>query len=208
VELVLAVDGRMSASAIDARLRSADGVSAVIALDYWALAAAPLPADVHIALLDPPTCPEDDAAVRAAAAGRWLHVLWGDEEAEVAAAASADEWDLRAAAARVWRALSDGSERRFGPALDRVLLDTGGPIHPPRIVARALRALHEIGLIEVTDDAVRVRPGVGRRELGESPTGRMCAGRLDAAARRCTRWRDIPVPGARSPLVARDIVHT
>lgn len=208
VEMVLAVDGRMSPSAIDARLRSADGVSAVIALDYAALAAAPLPPDVHIALLDPPTCPGQDAALREAAAGRWVHVLWGDEEAEVAAAAARDEWELRAVAAHVWRALSDGDEHQFGPALDGLLLGAEGPIRPPRVVARALRALSEVGLIEVTGDAVRARPDGGRRDLASSPTARMCAERLDAAAARCAQWGSIEVPRALSPLVARDIVHT
>ncbi|MFP5450943.1 MAG: single-stranded-DNA-specific exonuclease RecJ [Thermoleophilia bacterium] len=208
VELVLAVDGRMSATAVDARLRTADGVSSVIALDYAALAAAPLPADIHLALLDPPTCPEHDAALRAAAAGRWLHVLWGEEDAEVAAAAARDEWRVRDAAAHVWRALGDGAERPFGAGLDRLLLGSEGPIRPPRIVARAMRALVEVGLLVVAGDTVCGRPDAGRRDLGESPTARMCADRLDAALVRCAAWQGIEVPRAGSLLVTRDIVHT
>jgi single-stranded-DNA-specific exonuclease len=208
VEMVLAVDGRMSAAAIEARMRAAEGMSAVIALDYAALAAAPLPSDVHVALLDPPTCPEHDAALGGAVGGRWLHVLWGEDDAEVAAAAADDEWQARAAAARVWRALGDGVPRAFGPELDRLLLGAEGPIRPPRIVARAMRVLWEVGLLEIVGASVRARTDVGRRDLGESPTARMCAERLEAARARCAGWTRIEVPRARSRPAARDIVHT
>ncbi len=181
VEIACVVDSRLHPQAAARRLADIRAASAFVALDYETLAGADLPPGVHLVLLDPPAGPHQALAVRRAAAGRWLHLVWGDDDVDVALAAAHDEWELRPAAAAIWRALRDGGPCAWGPAADRALLGLGVPgrPRPPRIAARALAALCEIGLATADADGVRALEGTGRRDLGEAPTQRACRVRLD-----------------------------
>jgi hypothetical protein len=51
----------------------------------------------------------------------------------------------------------------------------------PRVAARALAVLAEIGLVEVGDDGVRPAVDPERRELDASPLYRACRARLEEA---------------------------
>ncbi|HMM49053.1 MAG TPA: single-stranded-DNA-specific exonuclease RecJ [Miltoncostaeaceae bacterium] len=208
VEVFDALDGRLDPEEISARLKRASGRPALLILDYAALAVGALPADLHLAVLDPPTDPFQDAALAGGAARRWLHLLWGDDEAQVAAAVARDEWDLRPTAAGIWRALGAAPAHRFGDELDALLLGSHGPVRPVRIVARALRALEEAGLI--THDSERVRPLAveGRVDLGATPTGRACADLLEGALARCADARTIRTPAAGNRVAGRGIVNS
>ena len=70
---------------------------------------------------------------------------------------------------------------RGGPTSRRVLLGDGPTARPPRVAARALRVLAEVGLVEVGEDGVRAAPDPARRDLDESALYRACRERLDEA---------------------------
>lgn len=203
VEVVCAVDCRMDPAEAARRVRALHGVPAVLVIDHVRLADVALPPDMHLAVLDPPAGPQQVAALARAGAGRWVHALWGPDEVEVALAAAEAEWTLRPLAAAAWRALGAGGP--LDAAMERALLWVADdlPLRPAHAVARALRALAEVGLVEITATHVRPAPGAARADLAEAPTHARAVARLDAARAHLagclegSAWAQVAPPGAR-----------
>jgi len=181
VEVAVLGGSRCDPGALAARLALARGVPALLMLDYARLAEVEPPEGMHLVLVDPPSGPEEAGWAAARAAGRWLHVVWGEAETALALRVAEDEWELRPAATAFWTGLRDGAMWEWGPRLERVLLGDGPASRPPRVAARALRVLSEIALVEVGEGGVRAVPDPARRELDESPLYRACQARLAEA---------------------------
>ncbi len=81
----------------------------------------------------------------------------------------------------IWTGLRDGVARPWGDELERILLGGGEVSRPPRVAARALTVLAEIGLVEVGEAGVRAVPDPPRRELDGSARYRSCQVRLEAS---------------------------
>lgn len=163
VEVAVLGGDRCGRAALAARLATAANRPALILVDYDVLSEITLPDDVHIALVDPPVDPTQAAWVTAHAADRWLHLLWGDEEVAFALKMAERRWDVRAAAAEIWRALRDGDHHPWGTALDGLLLGTEGTMRPPLAVVNAVVALGQIGLLQVDATGIAALPGTGAR---------------------------------------------
>ena len=181
VEVAVLGGGRCDADALRARLAQARDRPAFVLVEYASLPQIDLPNGLHIALVDPPADAETAAWARASAAGRWLHLLWGDEEAAFALAAAERDLELRPVAADIWRALPDGAELPWGPQLDRALLGDADPVRSPLAVGRALTALAEIGRIAIAPSGVRRLPCGEGPNLDCAPTAVASRERLEAA---------------------------
>lgn len=210
VEVAAVIDDRMSRDAVRARLDAMAGVSAFLVMDHATLGWAGVPDEVHVVVLDPPSCAEEAAAMLSAADDRWLHLVWGEEDIAATLRAAEDAHDVRASAAAAWRALRDGAPRAWGDELDRAVLGgaAGGAIRVPQLAARGLAALAEVGLMEVDDTGVRALPDAGRRDLADAPTARTHARRLDEARAFLEGAADLDLTAGAEVLVARGIVRT
>ncbi len=178
LEVAVLAGGRCDPGAMAARIALARGVRALLMIDYARLAEVEPPEGMHLVLVDPPASAEDAAWAAARAAGRWLHLTWGEPETELALAVAEEEWELRPTAAAIWTGLRDGVHRPWSPDLERVLLGDGPAIRRPRVAARALRVLAEVGLVEIGPDGVRAAADPARRQLTESALYRACRERL------------------------------
>jgi hypothetical protein len=179
-EVAVLAGGRCDPGAMAARLARARGVPALVMVDYHRLAEVDPPAGMHLALVDPPASPADAAWADHRSAGRWLHLLWSGADADLALRVAEEEWELRPAVTALWRALRAGP-LPWGPALEEALLGDGPATRPPRVAARALGVLAELGLAEVDEWGVRPAPDPARRELDASPLYRACRARLEEA---------------------------
>jgi single-stranded-DNA-specific exonuclease len=104
----------------------------------------------HVAFVDPPFTTRMWGAVVGGAPDAWVHALWGPAEAETAARFREGELALDAVMRRVWRALDAGSGR-FDEPLEQELLEGGTRLAPLGVVAAALRALRQSGLLVVEE---------------------------------------------------------
>lgn len=181
VEVAVLGGARCDADALTTRLAEARDRSALVLVEYASLPEIDLPDGLHLALVDPPADPSAAEWARAHASGRWLHLLWGDEECAFAAAAVERELELRPVAADIWRALPADVEVPWGPHLDRVLLGDTDPMRSPAAAARALAALAEIGRIVIGPSGVRRTPEGDGPGLESAPTAELSRQRLDAA---------------------------
>jgi hypothetical protein len=102
----------------------------------------------HVVLLDPPPSAAAYTAAVAAAGQAWVHALWGPAEARFAETVQAAGPGLDQEMRRVWRALSAGPGR-FDDALEQELVETDPFLRPVGVLASALRALREAGLLGV-----------------------------------------------------------
>ncbi|MEQ8833193.1 MAG: single-stranded-DNA-specific exonuclease RecJ [Miltoncostaeaceae bacterium] len=211
VEVACALDCRAGADHAAERIRALHGVPALLVIDHHLLGRVDLPPDMHLAVLDPPADAVQAAALARAGAGRWVHALWGPDDVELALAAARAEWTLRPRATDVWRALvAAGGRLDGGEALDAALLPggaPGAPLRPAHVVARALRALAEVGLVRIEAGAVWRVEGAPKADLAAAPTCVRAEARLvDAVA-----WLDACMGGPAARLVApaglRGIVH-
>lgn len=211
VEVACALDCRVGAAHAAERLRALTGVPALIVLDHHQLARVELPPGLHLAVLDPPADAEQAAALARAGAGRWVHALWGPDDVALALAAARAEWTIRPAAALAWRAIEGAGGHLDGAdAVDRALLaaaSEGGPIRPAPLVARALRALEEVGLVLLGEDGVRLVEGAPRADLSRAPTCARAALRLGAAEAWLQGRIDGPLGRVVAPAGERGIVH-
>ncbi|MBJ7455562.1 MAG: single-stranded-DNA-specific exonuclease RecJ [Thermoleophilia bacterium] len=183
VEVAVLGGARCDPAAMSARLALARGVPALAMLDYARLAEVEVPEGMHVVLVDPPSSPEEAAWAAHRAAGHWLHLVWGEPENELALRVAEDEWELRPAVTALWTGLRDGVLRPWGTELEAILLGDGPASRPPRVAARALTVLAELGLVTVGGEGVRAVPDPARRELEASATYRACAARLEEARR-------------------------
>ncbi|MFN8109451.1 MAG: single-stranded-DNA-specific exonuclease RecJ [Thermoleophilia bacterium] len=180
VEVAVLVSGRCAPEALLQRLSQAEGRAAMVLTDYATMATAPLPEGMHVLLLDPPEGPVDCARVRLAASGRHLHLCWADPEVAFAGDVATSRRDLRAVATAVWPALRDGRAHAWDAGLEAILLGADGPVRPVAVVADALRALAELGMLEMSPDGLRTLPDAARRPMAEAPTAQRAAAELEA----------------------------
>jgi hypothetical protein len=178
VEVAVLGGGRCDADALRARVAMAAGRPGLLIVEYGVLPMIELPPDVHVALVDPPSDAESAAWARAHAAGRWLHLLWGDEETAFALKVAERQWELRPVAAEIWRALDGAGHAPWGDQLDELLLGRSNSMRPPATVAAAVRALAQIGLLQVDATGIHVLPATGAR-LDEAPGAIASRNRLD-----------------------------
>ena len=136
--------------------------------DYASLPTLKVPAGVHLVAVDPPADPAEAAWLCAAAGAGELHVAWGPEETEVVMQRVELAADVRGVAARVWPGLSsdttcgwDDSHQTLGPIADAV---------GRRLVANALCALSEAGLIRLDEEGIHRVQGAERADLTTTPT--------------------------------------
>jgi single-stranded-DNA-specific exonuclease len=115
----------------------------------------------HVLALDPPA---SDA--QAALVSERFTLAWGEAEAEYALRAHEAAYDLRPAAAAVYRALRDGA-----------LPDAVAAAPSPATAGRALRVLDELGLVRVDGSSVTLTPA-RRTELDASGAFRAYTTRL------------------------------
>ncbi len=147
-------------------------------VDYDGLAHLDVPGALHMVALDPPTDPSGAAWLRARSDDRWLHLLWGDDERDYARRVIEDDAALRDAAADAWRTLADGTARAWGATLDAELVHATTSLRRTLV---ALRALNEIGRVEVTETALRGVPDAPPGRLDDAPTARAIAEQREAS---------------------------
>lgn len=181
VEVAVLGGRRCDAHGLRRRIAEALDRPAFILVEYAVLPEVELPDTVHVALVDPPPDAASAGWARACAAGRWLHLLWGDEESAFAIGAAERDLDLRPAAAAIWRALPEAVEVPWGPGLDRWLLGEADPMRSPVAAARALAALAEIGRVTLTPAGVTRIAAHDGPGLETAPTACASSERLEAA---------------------------
>jgi single-stranded-DNA-specific exonuclease len=137
----------------------------------------------HLVALDPPRSREEGAALERApcASGRgFAHLAWAAADVAFARAIAAHDLDLRTELAALYRELRAAGPAT-GEALRAVLCGGGGHPRPPRLAARLLRVLLELGLVEFDPDSgARVLDST-RTELDRSAAYRAYRARFDAA---------------------------
>jgi hypothetical protein len=180
VEVAVLGGRRCDAHALRGRAAQACDRPALVLVEYAVLPEVELPGELHVALVDPPPDAESAGWARACAAGRWLHLLWGEEEAAFAVAAAERDLELRPAAAAIWRALPEGIEVPWGPDLDPLILGEADPMRSPVAAARALAALAEIGRVAITPSGVTRLAAEHGPGLETAPTARASSERLAA----------------------------
>jgi single-stranded-DNA-specific exonuclease len=115
----------------------------------------------HVLALDPP-----GSDAQAALVDERFTLAWGEAEGEYALRAHEAAYDLRPAAAGVYRALRDAA-----------LADAVDAASSPAAAGRALRVLAELGLVRVDGASVRLAPA-RRTELDASAAFRAYTTRL------------------------------
>ena len=190
-EVAVLGGARCDAEALRARLALARGGPLLAMLDYAALAEVAPPPGTHLVLVDPPALPDQAAWARARAAGAWLHLAYGPTEVAVAEEVAEAEWELRPAVTEIYRGLRDRGALPWGPELEVVLLGGEAVMRPPRVAARALGVLAELGFATVSDAGVAPAERPERRELAESARYRACQERLAEARAFLARARTL-----------------
>ncbi|MCU0307875.1 MAG: single-stranded-DNA-specific exonuclease RecJ [Thermoleophilia bacterium] len=181
VDVAALAGSRCHPAAAAARVALARGGPLLAMVEYARLPDLDLPEGAHLVLVDPPAHADEVAWVQARAAGRVLHLAWGDPEAAEALAVAEAGLDLRPVVAGVWRALEGAGALVWAPDLEARLLGDGPVARDPRAVARALAVLREVGLARVDHDGVEALPTAGRRDLAGSARYVACAERLERA---------------------------
>ncbi len=124
----------------------------------------------HLVALDPPSA-ADQAALARGLPGVTVHLAWGAAEAAFARDVLARDCELRAPAAALYRAL------RAGESLAAAVGAVGAPV----AAGRALRALTELGLVELdrTAATAQVRAAAAA-DLALAPAQQAAGARLEA----------------------------
>jgi single-stranded-DNA-specific exonuclease len=202
-EVAVLGGSRCDPDALRGRVALARGGALLAMLDYAALAEVAPPPGTHLVLVDPPALPEQAAWARARAAGAWLHLAYGPTEVAVAEEVAEAEWELRPAVTEIWRGLRDRGVLPWGPELEGILLGGEAVMRPPRVAARALGVLAELGFVTLSDDGVAAAEAPARRELSESARYRACQERLAEARTFLGRARTLDLTadeGAARPI--------
>jgi hypothetical protein len=133
--------------------------------------------------LDPPA-----GAAQAALISDRFTLAWGEPERAFAAVAHDAAWDIRPAAADVFRTLRAGGG----------LADAVAAAPSPAAAGRALRVLSDVGLVVVGGSAgAELVPGAPRADLDASLAQRAYAARLAEGRSRLGGWEES------SPALAR-----
>jgi hypothetical protein len=110
----------------------------------------------HVVLIDPPPSEALEslawAAPEAAGARRaprsYVHLTWGQAEADLAERIFAWEWNLRAAIREIWRGLGASGGEAAGSELRSLLAGDSAYPRTPELAARCVQVLSELGLCE------------------------------------------------------------
>lgn len=199
VEVAVIGGGRCDPEALRGRLALARGGPLLAILDHRALAEWEIPDNVHLVAVDPPVSDSEVGWLRVAAAGRTVHLAWGDDEATLSLRVAEQDLAVRENARALWPALVGARTAiPWGHVLDAALAGDAVVSRSPRAMAGALAALAEAGLITVTDSGVAVVAGAGTVDLHATPTGIRAiallaeARRLAAIARTIDPFADTP----------------
>jgi single-stranded-DNA-specific exonuclease len=113
----------------------------------------------HVVLVDPPPSEPLQALAWAAtppAAGggtrSYIHLAWGQAEADLAERVFDWEWNLRAAIREVWRSLAATGGEASGAGLRSLLAGDSAYPRTPELAARCVRVLGEVGLCQWLPD--------------------------------------------------------
>ena len=131
----------------------------------------------HVVLVDPPPSEPLEAlawaATPPAAAGggarSYIHLAWGQAEADLAERVFDWEWNLRTAIREVWRSLAATEGEASGAGLRSLLAGDSAYPRTPELAARCVRVLGEVGLCQWLPDWRR--SGVAGLILGEDRSG-------------------------------------
>lgn len=137
----------------------------------------------HVAVLDPPSHPDEAANVRAGGVDGWTHLCWGEAELRFAQQIHDSEHDLRAALVPLYRALRDRGGAA-GEELEAVLRGDGAHGRSVAQAARLVAILTELGLVSLDRDlpALAVRDAE-RTSLERSATWRAAMQRYEDGRR-------------------------
>jgi len=197
VEVAVLGGDRCDVEAMAARLALARGGPLLAILDYAALEQVVVPDDVHLVVVDPPVLEQQAAWLRVAAAGRFVHLAWGADEAALACAVAQADLAVRDVARALWPALAAEPGRvPWGARADALLAGDGPVARSPRAVALALAALAEAGLVQVGPGGVAVVPGAPPADLDDGAVGRRAAALRDEARVLAGRAMTIDLLGA------------
>lgn len=198
IERVVVAPAGVSPAAVTAALADPRGGALLALIDYELLPAIELPRAVHVVALDPPAAPWAARWLRARAAGHFLHLCFGPDEVAFAARVAERRFDLRAAAAALWRPMIERGS--LSPAALAALTISLGI--DPASGACAIAALGEIGLVRVdATGAVSVVAGA-RGDLAGSPLYVLCRERAVEAREFLARAQTLDleaVPAAALP---------
>jgi len=181
VDVAVLGGGRCDAEAAGARLALARGGPVLALLDYRALAEIALPEGVHLVAVDPPASDAEVGWLRAAAAGRPVHLAWGPDEASVSLAVALSDLAVREVARSLWPGITAAPGGLRWADADAVLAGDGPVARSPRAVAIALAALMDAGLVEVGPDALVAVKGAGQADLEAGAIGLRAAALADEA---------------------------
>jgi len=128
-----------------------------------------------LALVDPPPRQSVLNALAAAAPQAMLHLFYCRDEVQFTGKVLEHEFDLRAPLAKVYRQLGTGKAHPLDATTERLLLTGGKYLRQPTLVARCLKILEELSLIEVEEregKPILILPETGKKDLEMSPTYR------------------------------------
>ena len=200
VEVAVLGGARCDPEAVRARLALARGGSVLALLDYGMLADVDLPDGVHLVAVDPPVTEVEAGWLRAAAAGRTVHLAWGEEEAALALRVAEADLAVRDVARGIWPGLvawPDGLP--WGDDADALFAGDGPVARSPRAMAIALAALAEAGLVRVGPAGICVIPGAPPADLTAGSVGRRATALCDEARVLASRAMTLDVLGSAAP---------
>jgi single-stranded-DNA-specific exonuclease len=160
------------------------GIGQVAVVSWTTLAARPELARpfAHLVALDPPADPAGIELLRAAPAGGFVHLAWGEPEVAFALAHEQAELDLRPPLAELYRALRAAGGALAEDELEALLVGSGRHPRSPALCARLIAVLDELGLATFEERRCTLADA-GRVELDRSGTYMRCQKRFDAARR-------------------------
>src|SRR4051795_609646 len=147
---------RCGSHGLDAALSEAPAAGLVLA-DWTSVALRPRSplAFSHVVLIDPPpsealeslawAAPE---ASRSRTARSYIHLAWGQAEADLAERIFAWEWDLRVVIREIWRRLGASGGEAADSELRSLLAGDSAYPRTPELAARCVQVLSELGLCE------------------------------------------------------------
>jgi single-stranded-DNA-specific exonuclease len=162
-----------------------EGAGLVLA-DWGALARRPSSATrfAHVVMVDPPPFEQIDELARIGPG--YLHMAWGQPEADLAERCLAMEWEPRGAVEQIWRLLIKANGEAAGDELRALLAGPSEFPRTPEVAARAIAVLDELGLCEWSGDraapALRVLSSE-RTELQRSRAYGACVARHEEGKR-------------------------
>jgi single-stranded-DNA-specific exonuclease len=127
-------------------LQSRAGAFALIAHHALARDASAADGYAQIVVLDPPSCPAEDARVRAGCGV--THLAWGEPELRFAEQMHELEYGLRASLVPLYRALAL-RQRVAGEELEHLLRGDGPQARPARLAGRLIKILVELELVSL-----------------------------------------------------------